>query len=111
MPLSRRTATAEIAPKSEVVAMARWQQFRPCPACSYDFATGEGERSCSYGECAYMPPELDVRCEGCGFNYLTMEGNPPCEDPMTCEHAAEPLAHVENYRVWRKGLTGTSAGG
>ncbi len=27
-----------------------------------------------------------------------MEGNPPCEDPMTCEYAAEPLAHIENLK-------------
>ena len=80
--------------------MARWQEFRTCPGCSYDFATGEGEHSCSYGECAYLPEELDVRCEGCGFNYYTMEGNPPCDDPMACDHRVEPLAHVENYRVW-----------
>ena len=80
--------------------MARWVEFRKCPGCAYDFATGEGEHSCSYGECAYLPEELDVRCEGCGFNYFTMEGNPPCPDPMTCEHREAPLAHVENYRVW-----------
>jgi len=29
-----------------------------------------------------------------------MEGNPPCEDPLTCEHAAEPRSHVENLRTW-----------
>ncbi len=34
------------------------------------------------------------------FNYYTLEGNPRCEDPLTCEHAAEPLEHVENYRRW-----------
>jgi len=87
--------------------MASWEKFRTCPGCSYDFATGEGERSCSWGDCAYLPEELDVWCDSCRFNYLTMEGNSRCEDPMTCEHAAAPLAHVENYRAWSEGLAGT----
>jgi hypothetical protein len=39
-------------------------------------------------------------CEQRRFNFFTMEGNPPCPDPLTCEHAAEPLAHVENYQRW-----------
>src|SRR6185369_7264661 len=73
--------------RKEVAEMAAWRTFRTCPGCSYNFATGDGEHSCSYGECAYLPEELDVFCESCRFNYLTMEGNPKCEDPMTCEHA------------------------
>jgi hypothetical protein len=80
--------------------MARWEEFRKCPGCGYDIATGDGERACSWGECAYLPAELDVFCEGCRFNYFTMEGNPSCEDPLTCEHAAAPLAAVANYRRW-----------
>jgi hypothetical protein len=78
-----------------------------CPGCSYDFATDEGHRSCLWGECAYLPEELDVWCESCRFNYLTMEGNPRCDDPMACEHAAAPLAHVENYRIWSSRLAGS----
>jgi len=78
----------------------RWMSFRTCPHCSYDFATGEGERACSYGECAYLPEELDLFCPYCRFNYLTMEGNPPCGAPMECDHRHEPLEHVENYRRW-----------
>ncbi len=89
--------------------MARWQEFRKCPGCGYDIATGEGERSCSWGECAYLPAELDVFCEGCRFNYFTMEGNPGCEDPLTCEHASAPLAAVANYRRWL-GTNGPAAG-
>jgi hypothetical protein len=49
-----------------------------------------------------MPPELDVFCEQCRFNFLTMEGNPTCDDPLACPHAVEALAHVENYRRWRE---------
>jgi hypothetical protein len=81
--------------------MARWEDFRTCPGCGLDLATGEGERGCSWGECPYLPGDLDVYCEQCRFNYYTQEGNPTCEDPMTCEHAAEPLAHVENLKRWR----------
>jgi hypothetical protein len=62
------------------------------------------EASCFWGECAYLPQELDVYCEQCRFNYFTLKGNPPCEDPLTCEHASVPLAHVENYRRWTQGF-------
>jgi hypothetical protein len=27
-----------------------------------------------------------------------MEGNSPCEDPLHCDHAIEPLSHIENMR-------------
>ena len=80
--------------------MARWEGFRQCPGCGFDFATGEGERSCSWGECPYLPEELNVFCDTCRFNFFTMEGNPSCEDPLDCPEAAEPLAHVENLRAW-----------
>jgi hypothetical protein len=78
--------------------MARWSEFRKCPGCAYDFATGDGERACSWADCPYLPEELDVFCEGCRFNYFTMEGNPPCADPLTCEHAAGPLAGLNPTR-------------
>ncbi len=80
--------------------MARWEGFRKCPGCGYDFATGEGERSCSWGDCPYLPEGLDVFCAYCRFNYFTMEGNPSCEDPMTCPHGEEPRSHLENLRAW-----------
>jgi hypothetical protein len=80
--------------------MARWEGFTTCPGCGYDIGTGEGERGCALGECAYLPAELNVFCDGCRFNFFTMEGNSPCEDPLTCAHSAEPLAHVENLRAW-----------
>jgi hypothetical protein len=79
--------------------MTRWERFRNCPGCAYDFATGEGERSCSWGECPYLPAELDVFCAYCRFNFYTMEGNPSC-DPKTCSHGEEPRSHVENMRAW-----------
>ncbi len=86
--------------------MAKWEEFRICPGCRYDFATGEGEKACNMYDCPYLPEELDVFCAYCRFNYYTMEGNPPCEDPMRCDHRFEPLAHVENYRRWQRRLEG-----
>jgi len=76
----------------------RWEGFQQCPGCGFDIFTGEGVRSCSWGECPYLPEELNVVCDSCMFNFFTMEGNPPCEDPMKCEHAQEPLEHLENLR-------------
>jgi len=74
--------------------MARWRGFRQCPGCGFDIATGEGGRP-------YLPEELNVFCDWCRFNFFTMEGNSPCEDPLACAHSTEPLAHVENLRRWR----------
>jgi hypothetical protein len=88
--------------------MARWEGFSQCPGCGYDFATGEGERSCSWGDCPYLPEELDVFCPQCRFDFLTMEGNPPCADPLTCEHSVEPMSHVGNMRRWREARTPAS---
>ena len=85
---------------AEVIEMARWEAFRQCPGCGFDFASGEGERSCSWGDCPYLPEELNVFCDQCRFNFFTMEGNPSCEDPLTCAHAVESRAHVENLRTW-----------
>jgi hypothetical protein len=80
--------------------MNRWEGFRQCPGCRFDFATGEGARSCSWGESPYLPEELDVFCPYCRFDFYTMEGNPPCERPLECEHASEPLSHVRNMRTY-----------
>ena len=70
--------------------MGNWMQFEKCAGCGWDIGTGEGERSCSWGECAYLPEELDIYCEQCRFNYFSLEGNPTCDDPLTCEHASVP---------------------
>ena len=80
--------------------MARWVEFKQCPGCGLDLVTGEGERSCAWGDCPYLPQDLNVFCDYCRFNLFTMEGNPQCADPLTCEHAAEPLSHVANVRRW-----------
>lgn len=82
--------------------MARWEEFRSCPGCGYDFATGEGVPSCHYYDCPYLPAELNVFCDVCRFDFFTMEGNPPCGDPTTCDHGAPARANVENVRRWRE---------
>jgi hypothetical protein len=92
----------------EVIAMANWQEFRQCPGCGYDLGTGEGDRSCSWGDCPYVPEELNVFCDQCRFDFHTMEGNPPCEDPAVCEHGAPARSHVENYRRWQSERTGAA---
>lgn len=80
--------------------MAKWEGFQQCPGCGLDLLTGDGRRACSYGDCPYLPEDLDVYCAYCRFNYFTMEGNPPCEDPMACEHGTEPRSHIENLHRW-----------
>lgn len=81
--------------------MPRWEGFVQCPGCGLDIATGEGERSCAWGDCPYLPEELDVLCGECRFNFFTMEGNPACEDPLECEHGREALLHIENVKRWQ----------
>ncbi|HYU58070.1 MAG TPA: hypothetical protein VEO00_08470 [Actinomycetota bacterium] len=88
--------------------MARWEQFEQCPHCGWNIATNEGERGCAWGDCPYLPEELNVFCDWCRFDFATMEGNSPCDDPLTCEHGVVPRAHVENYHRWaaaREALT------
>jgi hypothetical protein len=82
-------------------ARDRALRFHSCPSCTYDFATGEGVRGCSYGACPYLPEELDVHCPRCWFNFYTGEGRPGCGDPATCDFARDeaPL-RVASVRRW-----------
>ena len=79
---------------------ARILGFRQCPTCSYNLATGEGERNCNYGECANVPEELDMFCPRCNYNFFTREGQPGCADETTCEFALEAPAKVAMMRRW-----------
>lgn len=63
--------------------------FQQCVHCSYDLATGEGQRGCHLYECPYLPERLDVRCPTCLFNFWTMDGNPGCSDPPRCAFARD----------------------
>jgi hypothetical protein len=80
--------------------MARWEGFRQCPGCGFNLATGEGTRSCSWGDCPYVPLELDVYCPNCRYNYMTKEGNPPCGHPRVCEHGTQARANIDNLTRW-----------
>jgi hypothetical protein len=82
--------------------MTRWLEFRPCPGCGYDLVTGEGEKGCHNYDCPYLPSELDAFCPQCRFDFASMEGNPPCVDPLTCEHGEEARSHVPNVEVWKR---------
>lgn len=79
----------------------RFLSFQQCPFCAYNVATGEGARDCSYGECAYLPEELDVRCPTCLYNFYTDDGTPGCGEPPTCEfsftEAPERIANMERW--------------
>ncbi len=93
----------------QAAPVSRLEEVGPCRdgkastnvrAATWILATGEGERSCAWGDCPYLPEELDVYCPNCRFNFFTMEGNPPCEDPLTCPHGIEARTHIENLRAW-----------
>jgi hypothetical protein len=55
--------------------VGNWMEVEKCSRCGWDIGTGEGERGCSWGECAYLPDELGVYRERCRFNYFSLEGN------------------------------------
>ena len=86
--------------------VAKAVTFQQCSFCSYDFATGEGQRGCHYYECPYLPEELDVRCPTCLYNFYIEDGNPECGDPPDCEFAREIAPErVANIAAWLGGLT------
>jgi hypothetical protein len=82
-------------------AVDRALSFRQCPDCSFDFITGEGERSCHYGDCPYRPDEIDVLCPQCRYNFFTGEGSPACGTRPACEFArTEAPDRVDLARRW-----------
>lgn len=89
--------------RSRQAAEARAASFRQCPSCSYDFATGEGQRGCHYYECPYLPEDLDVRCPTCLYNFHEQDGNPECGDPPDCEFAREVAPQrLANLASWTR---------
>lgn len=68
--------------------------FAQCPSCSYDFLSGEGTRSCSYGACPYLPEALNVLCPSCNYNFATGEGGRRCSELASCPYAEEGRAHA-----------------
>ncbi|HEX9889916.1 MAG TPA: hypothetical protein VGA69_10590 [Nitriliruptorales bacterium] len=75
--------------------------FRPCAECEYDIRTGEGERSCHWYACPYLPEELDVFCPTCNYDFFTREGAPECGATPRCEYAVNVAPQrVANVRDW-----------
>jgi hypothetical protein len=75
--------------------------FEKCPSCSYDLATGEGERSCHYYDCPYVPDLLDAVCPDCRYNFMTEEGRPACGASPCCTFAlTEAPRRVETLTRW-----------
>jgi hypothetical protein len=74
------------------------------PSVQLQLRHGRGRTGLLLGRAAVPPEELNVFCDYCRFDFLTMEGNPPCPDPVTCEHGVEPRSHVENVREWMRAL-------
>lgn len=76
--------------------------FAPCEACEIDLATGEGERSCHYFACPYLPEELTVTCPTCQHNFFVNEG-PGCGQRPKCEfarvEAPQRVAMLEEWLV------------
>ena len=74
--------------------------FASCEFCSFDLATGEGERACHYFECPYIPEALVVTCPDCQHNFFTDTGPATCRNPGSCEFAREAPQRVATLREW-----------
>jgi hypothetical protein len=93
-------------------ALRRALRYQPCADCTYNFISGEGERSCSYGDCPYLPTDLDPRCPTCRFNFYTGDGDAACGDPPSCDFAVDEAPyHVDLLRRWLVAREGVEAAG
>jgi hypothetical protein len=82
--------------------LERLLQFDPCPECTFDLVTGEGERSCHYYTCPNLPEELDVRCPRCFFNFMARDTTPGCGERPSCDFAVhEAPQRVANLTAWQ----------
>jgi hypothetical protein len=89
--------------RPEQATESRAVAFQQCPLCTYDFATGEGQKGCHYYECPYLPEELDVRCPTCLYNFNVKDGNPGCGDPPDCEFARDIAPdRVASLATWSR---------
>lgn len=86
-----------VTPRQYRKAMA----FVTCPTCTYDIATGQGTRNCSYGECPNLPEVLDVTCPLCNFNFRARDTVPACGETPTCDFARETVGpRLRVLRDW-----------
>lgn len=87
--------------KARQYELQRLLDFTPCPTCTLDIVTGEGQRACHYYVCPYLPEELDVSCPRCSYNFITDETRPACGEPPSCDFALyEAPQRVENLGLW-----------
>lgn len=76
--------------------------FVQCEDCAYDLETGEGQRSCHWGDCPYLPEALTLVCPTCRFNFGTMEGDPECGETPRCEFAIEVApVRLALFHAWQ----------
>jgi hypothetical protein len=79
----------------------RFLGFTQCADCTYDLLTGEGERTCHYYTCPYLPEELDVTCPTCTYNFVTRDTHRACEGGPACDFARdEAVQRMHNLRAW-----------
>lgn len=83
--------------------------FRPmCPGCSPDALAGDDARPCSYYDCPGLPPELEVTCDLCMYDFVADDGQVSC-DHATCPTALRLAGNVETYRRWVEMLMAESS--
>jgi len=88
----------EISKKQREKALA----FVQCEDCSYDLETGEGQRSCHWGDCPYLPEELTLVCPTCRFNFGNMDGSPECGQTPRCEFATQVVPRrLALFKEWQ----------
>jgi hypothetical protein len=77
--------------------------FVACEDCTYDFATGEGARNCTYGECPNLPEALQLRCPTCYHNFVADDTVPGCGETATCEFALTIVPdRLAVYEEWAR---------
>ncbi len=82
--------------------------FRPqCPGCTPEKVTAEGARPCSFYDCPGLPPELQVTCNTCMYDFAAQDGQIMC-DHAACETALRLVRNVETYRTWVRMLAETT---
>jgi len=76
------------------------RDYRPrCPGCTPETATAEGARPCSHYDCPGLPPELQVTCDLCMYDFAADDGQMQC-DHDTCEKAQRLKGNVETFQMW-----------
>ena len=76
------------------------RDFRPeCPNCNPQIVLDPAARPCSFYDCPGLPPQLQVTCNVCVYDFAADEGTARC-DHDTCETALHLKANVPIYRAW-----------